>query len=498
MQKNYLGNIQGMIGNFNIRFVLRILGFILIIESLFMMVCSAVSFYYMEECGDVILTSSAITLLCGVFLRIFGTEDIQKKTSKRESFLTVTLIWVLLSVFGMLPFYYSGVIPRWSDAFFETMSGFTTTGSTILRHIDDVPKGLLLWRSITQWIGGIGIIVFALLLLPMVSGNAVSLYNSEVTGISKDKFSPKIKQTASRLWIIYLIITFVLILLLWVGPMSLFDSICHAFTTVSTGGLSTKQASIAYWNSAYVEYVITLFMFIGGVNFSLIYFLFKGNFKKILRDEEFKWYLLVFAIVTLLVAAGLYSSGLVKGVETSFRTSIFQVISVMTSTGFSTTDFTLWGVPYAMLMYLLMVFCASAGSTSGGLKIVRMVILSKNAINEFKRQVHPNAILPVRLNGNVVSNEVVTKILAFIFLYLTILVLSFLVLSFSGMSFEESTSAAISCLSNVGPGLGTLASNGHFGDIPEFAKWYLSFLMLVGRLEIFTVLSLFMPAFWKR
>jgi trk system potassium uptake protein TrkH len=452
----------------------------------------------MEESGNVILSCGAVTMVSGVFLRIFGTEDVQKLTSKRESFLAVTLIWIVLSVFGMLPFYMSGSIPKVSDAFFETMSGFSTTGSTILRHIDEMPKGLLLWRSITQWIGGIGIIVFALVLLPIVGGNGVSLYNSEVSGIAKDKFSPKIKQTAKRLWIIYLIISALLICLLWAGPMSMFDAVCHGLTTVSTGGYSTKQASIAYWNSPYTEYVLCLFMFIGGTNFTLIFFLLKGNFKRVVRDEEFRWYVIVCIVFSAIVMIGLMSSGQLKGVSESFRSSLFQVVSVVTTTGFSTVDFNSWGVFYSLIMCLLMLFCACAGSTSGGLKMVRMVILSKNAINEFKRQVHPNAVLPVRLNGNVIPMEVVTKILAFIFLYLLILFVSFLVLGLSGMNFEESVSSAITCMSNVGPALGSLGPNGHFADIPDVSKWYLSFLMLVGRLEIFTVLSLFMPAFWKK
>lgn len=483
---------------FNFRFILRILGFILIIESLFMMVCSIVSFYYMEEAGDNLLVSAAITLLTGIVLRIVGTESAQRKTSKRESFLLVTLTWIFLSIFGMLPFYLSGTIPKLNDAFFESMSGFTTTGATILQHIDDMPKGLLLWRSITQWIGGIGIIVFALLLLPMVGGNAVQLYNSEVSGITKDKFSPKIKQTTKVLWLTYLGITLLLVFLLSLSPMSLFDSICHALTTVSTGGFSTKQASIAYWKSPYIEYVITVFMFIGGTNFALIFYLIKGRFRRVLIDEEFKWYVSFTLLATVVVMLSLYYTGQFKGLESGFRVSLFQVVSIITSTGFSTADFTQWGVFFSIYMCLLMVFCASAGSTSGGLKIIRMIILSKNAINEFKRQVHPSAVLPVRVNDHVVSTEIVTKILAFIFLYLLILVFSFIVLSFSGMNFEETISSAISCLSNVGPGLGSLSPNGHFANIPEFAKWYLAFLMLVGRLEIFTVLSLFLPAFWKK
>lgn len=484
--------------NFNLRFVFKTLGFLLIIESLFMMIATIISFYYHEYCGDAMLGCSTVTLIAGILLRLFGFENVERPIGKRESFLAVSLSWVVMSVFGMLPYYFSGTIPNISNAFFETMSGFTTTGSTILLDIDSVPRGLHFWRCLTQWIGGIGIIVFALLLLPVIGGNASVLYDAEVTGITRERFRPRASQVAKRLWATYLFVTSILIFLLWVGPMNLFDSICHAMSTMSTGGYSTKQASIAYWDSAYIEYIIAIFMFIGGTNFSLIFFALRGNPRKLIKDEEFRWYLSICLIFTFIVATSLFFSGHISNPEQSFRTSLFQVISVITTTGFATADYIQWGAFYTFVICLLMLFCACAGSTSGGVKIVRIVVLCKNAINEFKHQVHPNAILPVRLNGSVVPIDVVTKILAFIFLYLAIMIFSFLILSFSGMGFEESIGAAISCMGNVGPGLGTVGPSGHFADIPVFSKWYLSFLMLIGRLELFTVLSLFIPAFWRR
>lgn len=483
---------------FNYRFVLKTLGFLLIIESLFMMVATVVSFYYSELAGDAMLVSSTITFFSGIFIRLLGTDDYEKPIGKRESFLMVALTWVVLSAFGMLPFYISGAIPDVSNAYFETMSGFSTTGATILTDIDSMPKGLLFWRSITQWIGGIGIIVFALAILPMVGGNASVLYDAETTGIVHERFRPRVTQVAKRLWMTYIFVTAILFVLLWIGPMNMYDAVCHALTTLSTGGYSTKQASIAYWNSPYLEYTISAFMFIGGTNFALIYFLLKGVPKKLIRDEEFRWYGVIIIIFVAVIAISLYLSGTLSSIEYAFRTSLFQVISIITTTGFTTIDYMSWGSFYIFLLCLLMLFCACAGSTSGGIKIVRIIVLFKNAVNEFKRQVHPNAILPVRLNGQVVPIDIVTKILAFMFLYLAILVISFLVLSFMGMEFEESIGAAISCMGNVGPGLGENGHSGHFYDIPPLAKWYLSFLMLTGRLELFTVLSLFMPAFWKR
>lgn len=487
-----------MMYKFNYRFVFKTIGFLLITESLFMMVTTIVSFYMCDSCGDALLVSSSITLSGGMLLRLIGTDYYEKPIGKRESFLVVAISWVILSAFGMLPFYLSGVVPEISDAYFETMSGFTTTGASIITNVDTVPHGLLFWRSITQWIGGIGIIVFALAVLPIMGGNASVLYDAEATGITHERFRPRVSQVAKRLWITYVFITFILTLLLWAGPMNLFDAVCHALTTMSTGGYSTKQASIAYWNSSYLEYVLSIFMFIGGVNFSLIYFLFRGIPKKIFRDEEFRWYACICVIFTIIITGSLLYSGHLKNIEHAFRTSLFHVTSIITTTGFITTSYMKWGAFYLFLLCLLMLFCACAGSTSGGIKIVRIIILFKNAINEFRRQVQPNAMLPVRLNNQVVPFEIVTKILAFIFLYLAILIVSFIILSFSGMGFEESIGAAISCMGNVGPGLGKNGLSGHFADIPTFCKWYLCFIMLTGRLELFTVLSLFIPAFWRK
>lgn len=484
--------------NFNYRFVFKTIGFLLIIESLFMMASTIVAFYSREFCGDAMLISSSITFFAGIFIRLIGSDDYERSIGKRESFLVVALAWVVMSAFGMLPYYLSGAIPDVSNAYFETMSGFTTTGSSIILNIDSIPHGLLFWRSITQWIGGIGIIVFALAILPMLGGNASVLYDAETTGIVHERFRPRVAQVAKRLWITYILVTGILFVLLWAGPMNMFDAICHAMTTMSTGGYSTKQASIAYWNSPYLEYVLSVFMFIGGVNFSLIFFILKGVPKKLIKDEEFRWYAIICLIFIAIISTCLYFSGQMSNYEYAFRTSLFQVTSVITTTGFATVDYMGWGAFYSLMICLLMLFCACAGSTSGGIKIVRIIVLCKNAVNEFKRQVHPNAILPVRLNEQVVPIDIVTKILAFMFLYLAILIVSFLVLSFSGMGFEESVGSAISCMGNVGPGLGSVGPSGHFADIPTFSKWYLCFIMLTGRLELFTVLSLFMPAFWKK
>lgn len=472
------------------------MGFLLIIESILLMISAVVSFYHHEISGDAFLISASITIVVGVAFHLIGAEAREQFIGKREGFLVVSLSWVILSAFGMLPFLFSGVIPKVSDAYFETMSGFTTTGTTILSDINSVPLGLLFWRSLTQWVGGLGIVVFALAVLPIIGGNASFLFDAETTGITRERFQPRVTQVAKRLIVTYIAITSLLICLLWLGPMNLFDAVCHAMSTASTGGFSTKQNSIAHWNSSYIEYIICIFMVVGGINFSLIYYLFKGKPKKLFEDEELRWYLFIYILFTIVIMLGLIYSGKINVAEHAFRTSLFQVTSAITTTGFSTADFTSWGPFYMFLIYCLMMICACAGSTSGGIKVVRIVVLFKNAVNEFKRQVHPNAILPVRINNEVLQVDIVTKILAFIFLYLLILFISFVVLSFTGISFEDSITASLSCMGNVG--LGSIANSGHFADISDTAKWYLSFLMLTGRLELFTILSLFMPAFWRK
>lgn len=473
------------------------MGFLLIIESLFLMLSAAVSFYYHEiNSGDHFLITASITMILGILMRLLGDESKEKLVGNREGFLVVTLAWIIMSAFGMLPLYMSGCVDTWGDAYFEIMSGFTTTGSTVLTNINSLPHGILFWRSVTQWIGGVGIVVFALAFLPSIGGHATFLYDAETTGISKDKFQPRVTQVAKRLWGVYIFLTVVLVVLLWLGPMSFFDAVCHAMTTASTGGFSTRQESIAYWNSPYIDYVISFFMFVCGINFALIYYSLKGDPWRLLKNEEFRWYIFLFILFVLLITASLYFQNVIDGFEPAFRTAFFQVASAITTSGFFTTNYLDWGAFSILIMCVTMFFCACAGSTSGGVKIIRLVVLIKNAMNEFKRQAHPNIILSVRINDQVLPVETVTKILAFVFLYLGVLFISSLILAFAGIEFEESVTSSLSCMSNVG--LGGIDPSGTYAEAPEFVKWFLSFLMLVGRLELFTVLSLLMPSFWRQ
>lgn len=483
---------------FNFKFISKTMGFLLIIESLFILLSAIVSFYFKEQAGDTLLLCGAITIATGIVLRLLGSEVREKPIGLRESYVVVTLAWVLLSFFGMLPYYLYGTIPSVTDAYFETISGFTTTGSTILTHIDDLPKGLLFWRSLTQWIGGMGIVVFALAILPMIGGNASVLFDAESSGIAPDRFQPRVTKIAKRLWFVYVLLTSLMVVFLILGPMDLFDAVCHAMTTLATGGYSTKVQGIQYWNSAYLEYVVSIFMFIGGINFSLLYFFLKGDFKRLFRNEELRWFFFQVVLFVVLVAAYLFFTEQITDVELAFRRSLFQISSVSTSTGFTAPDYASWGAFPYFIMFFAMFFCACVGSTSGGAKIVRLLVVSRNGLNEFSRQIHPNAILPVRLNDSVISYEIINKITVFILVYLGIIIFSSIVLTLTGMTIPEAIGNSLACMGNVGPGFGRQGLDGHFANTTVFAKWYLSFIMLVGRLELFTVLSLFIPAFWKK
>ena len=481
----------------NTHFISNIVGFVLIVESFLMLTAAIIGEFYRETATSSIYISVGITLAVGLILRFLSFSKRGRSTTKREGFLTVTLVWIFLTIFGLLPYYLSGAIPHLPDAFFETMCGFTTTGSSVILNLEGFPKSLLFWRSLTQWVGGIGIVVFVMAFLPLFGGSAIQLFDAEVTGFMQNQITPRISKIAKLIAGTYLGFTIVGFFLLWAGPMNAFDAICHTLTSISTGGFSTKQTSVAFFNSAYVEYVMALLMFIGGTNFILLYLLIKKQSFKILRDEEFRWYFLIVAVFTIFIATTLLLSGKMTGIEYTFRTVLFQVISNITTSGFAVYDYLQWGQFYWFLFLALMIFCACEGSTSGGVKISRLVVLVKNTFVEFRRQVHPTAVLPVKMNDKVVPTNVVSKILAFMFLYTLLMFGSFLILSLTGMTFDEAIGASITAISNVGPGLGSNGPAGNFANLTDFAKIYMASLMLIGRLEIFTVLSLFIPSFWR-
>lgn len=480
----------------NPRSILRILGLILITEAIFMWISIPVSLLFGEKDTLPFLLSGGITGMVGG-LAYLPARKSKLEINKRDGYLIVTGGWLLFSLFGTLPFVFTGSIPVFTDAFFETISGFTTTGASILNNIEELSHAVLFWRSLTQWLGGMGIILLTLIILPYLGIGGMQLFTAEVPGPTPDKLHPHIRDTAQRLWLIYLSFTVAEVLLLWAGDMGLFDAVCHALTTMATGGYSTKQASIAYWDSPYIHYVITLFMFLAGTNFTLSYFAMHGHLRKVWVNEEFRWYLGFTAGFALVIAVGLFfTTG--KGLETSFRDSLFQVVSILTTTGYATADYLMWAPWLVVLIFILMFFGGSAGSTGGGPKIMRIVIMLKNSTQELKRIIHPNAVIPLRLNKQAVEERVVTNVLAFLAFYAIIAVSSIAIMSMLGNDFETSMGAVAATLGNIGPGIGQVGPALNYAEIHAVGKWYLSFLMLVGRLELFTVLVIFSPMFWRR
>lgn len=480
----------------NLKIIIRVLGFLLIVEGIAMLLALLVSVIYSEPEAISFLISSLINVGIGGTI-ILLTQKANKDIGKREGFIIVALVWVIFSFFGSLPFIISKSIPNFTNAFFETMSGFTTTGSSILNDIESLPYGMLFWRSIIQWLGGMGIIVLSLAILPVFGIGGMQLFVAEVPGPTPDKISPKIRQTAKTVWVIYIGFTVVETILLWVGGMSLFDAVCHSFTTMASGGFSTKQASIAYWQSPFIQYIITLFMFIAGTNFTLSYLVLKGNFKTVIRDEEFKYYSFFTIGFTALVFIGLLITTNL-GIENAFRDSLFQVVSIITTTGFATADYLTWIPVLTILIFALFFFGGSAGSTSGGIKIMRIVLLFKNSYHELRRLIHPNAVIPVKFNKRSVDSKVITNILAFFMLYFIIFGISTVLFTLIEPDLESSMGAVASSLGNVGPGLGRVGPAENYMHIKPIGKWFLSFLMLLGRLELFTILVLFSPTFWKK
>ncbi len=476
--------------------IINILGVLLMIESFFMFLSLGVAFIYRE--GDLLafLYAAIITLTTGALL-FLSTRKSERNITKREGYIIVSFVWIVFSFFGSLPFLFSGAIPDFTDAFFETMSGFTTTGSSILNDIESLPHGILFWRSITQWMGGMGIIVLTIAILPVLGIGGMQLFIAEVPGPSPDKLHPRIQETAKRLWGIYMAFTTLEAALLWLGGMSIFDAICHSFTTMATGGYSTKQASIAHWDSPFIQYVIIFFMFLAGTNFTLSYLGLHLRFRKIIKDEEFKWYIGFILIFTTLIATTLIIfHG--DGFGISIRESLFQVVSIITTTGFITADYLSW-TPFLSVLILIMMFLGgSTGSTGGGVKIMRIVMVIKNGFFELKRLIHPNAVIPVRYKGHAVNSQVLSNILAFFSIYMLIFAGGVVIMSTMEPSLDTAVSAVATSLGNIGPGLGSVGPMDNFYDLPNFGKWFMSFLMLVGRLELFTVLILFTPAFWKR
>ncbi|MBK7409111.1 MAG: TrkH family potassium uptake protein [Saprospirales bacterium] len=470
-------------------------GILLILVGILMLTALPFSLNYPGGNWEAFVYSSAITITVGTILWLVKFKN-DKSITKRDGYLIVTIGWFSMVAFGSLPYLIGGSIPSLTDAIFETASGVTTTGASILTDIESMPKDILFWRSLTQWIGGLGIIVLTVAIFPLLGFGGIELFSAESPGPTSDKIHPRIQETAKRLWLIYLGLTMLLTGLLWIMDMDFFDAINHAFTTMSTGGFSPQNESLAAYDIPRVQYTLILFMFLAGTNFTVLYLFVTAQFKKVAINDEFKYYLfftLLFAgLITVLVLWNTDITG-----EKAFRDSLFQVVSLMTTTGYVSANYLEWGNAVLVLVIILLFLGGSAGSTAGGIKVIRHLVFMKNSFLEFKRILHPRAIVPLRLNGQIVRPQVMTHILVFLLIYLIMFIFGTFVLTVFGLDLETSIGAVATSLGNVGPGIGKVGPVDNFAWLPEGVKWVLSFFMLLGRLELFTILVLFTPFFWK-
>lgn len=492
----------------------RTFGILLQLESVFLVLTSAVSLFFKEE-------DWMVFMLCAVFSFFVGAAcisvskwqkrnrdtDSDKYFSRADSFMVVALTWVLFSIIGMIPFIRLTGMDI-TDAFFETMSGFTTTGASIINDVDGLSHGLKFWRSITQWMGGLGIVVFTFALVPTGEMRNNNIFSAEATGISLDKFSPKIGSTARRLLVIYLILTVICAAAYYVGPMSAFDSVCHALTTTSTGGFSTHTASMAHFHSPYIEYVCSMFMLLSSLNFAMYYYAVVKRWDIIRNNEEINtFFKIVFTAIIIFMLLFNFASftteninKLPSGTEEQFRSALFHVSTIISSGGFAATkfDYVSWGDLFIMPTIILMIIGSCAGSTSGGIKVVRFIVLFKAIRNEFFKQLHPRAVVSVCLGGRVINDDRVKRTLCFIIIYVGMVIIGITVMTGFGMDYVTGFGSTVSALSNIGPGAGMTGPSNNYADIHPVIKWLMSFYMLTGRLEIYTVLSLFMPSFYKK
>ncbi len=495
----------------------KLFGVLLLIEMAALLLTAAVAFHYQRVAGETdarcFLLTAALTGAVGLLLYNIGRSVKKRPLQIRDSFLVVALSWVLFSVFGMLPFLMYGTVDNVTDAFFETMSGFSTTGATILDNIDQQPHGILFWRSIMQWMGGLGVVVFTLAFIPSVAKGSkkVSLFAAEAPGLSVEKLAPTMGATSRLLWIIYIALTLLCAIAYVVGPMNRFDAICHAFTTIATGGFSTHQASIGYFQSNYIECVCIVFMLLSGINFAMYHFLFNGRFDIIKRNEELRWYLLAILFFTLLFIMRFFfaprfdlmtDEQLASHPQTwweRIRTSLFHVVALLSNTGFqgSNYDYDLWGRLFLIPTVVMMIVGGCAGSTSGGIKMVRVIVLFRYMKKTVYEMLHSSSVYNVKVSGQTVDELALKRVLSFFSLFIILFMGNVVALSAMGMSMEDGAISFLTCFSNYGPGSGITGPSGNFDAISNGAKWLLSFDMLVGRLEIFTILLLFTRSFWR-
>jgi len=476
----------------------KIISILLIILSGFMLFPAGIALYCGEDRSfNAFAGTIAVTAVCSAFLFLMLRKNRAGALSTRDGFLMVTLSWVLASLIGAMPFYLSGSIPSFTDAFFETISGFSTTGASILTDVESLPRSMLFWRSLTHWLGGMGIVVLTVAILPLMGIGGLQLIQAESPGPTVDRLTPRIAGTAKLLWLIYIGFTVAETLLLMLGGMDLFDALTHTFGSVSTGGFSVKNASVGHYRSAYIDGVITIFLILSGINFTLHYRLLTGRLKPIVRDSELKAYLLIFITSTAVVAFSLYGTSY-KTVGECLRYASFQTASILTATGFATADFEKWPLLGQIVLFTLMFVGGCTGSTSGGIKVMRIVVLFKQAVNEMKLLLHPRGVFTLKLSGIMVKKNIVYAVSGFFFLYIAVLLSVTAIVASAGYDITTSFTAVLATLGGIGPGFGNVGPMDNYSFFEDYVKWALSFAMLAGRLELYTVLVIFLPLFWRR
>lgn len=482
-----------MTRTFNWRIVFKTMGVLTTLEALFMLIPTFAAWWYEEADLGAWLVSCGITWITSWWLTGAGRKA-ERRVGEREGYVIVATVWIVYSLFGMLPFWLSGALPDITDAWYETMAGFTTTGSTVFTDITAQSHSILLWRALMQWLGGMGIIVLSVAILPMFGLGGMQLYSAEVTGVSYEKLSPRIADTAKHMWLTYIGLTVAEGVVLWLFGMGRFDALCHAMATISTGGFATHNDSVIAYSPA-IQWTIAAFMLLSGINFTQLIYLFRGKPQRLVRDEESKWYLGACLLAGVVLSIGLlYHTHMLDSVRIGF----FTAIATITSTGFVAADYMIWPPVLWMIVFFLMFPGGASGSTSGGMKWVRLAIFAKSALAEINRRIHPNAVIPVRFNGLTLREQTTSNVVAFMFFYAAIIVIASLCFCVCGIDFDESIGVAVSMIGNVGVSIGQWGSSGCYAAFPPVAKWIATFVMLIGRLEIFTVLLLFSRALWKK
>lgn len=481
----------------NIRVTFNLVGVLNLFLALAMVAPFAVSMIYDDGTQMTWLKSIAITVIASLFLITVFRRGANREIRHREGMAIVAFGWFFAGVFGAIPFLLHGVFPTFLDSLFESLSGFTTTGASVLTNIEAVPPAMLFWRSLTHWLGGMGIIVLTIAILPFIGVGGMQLFKAEVPGPVADKLQPRITETAKILWKVYVAFTGMEVLLLHLGGMPLFDSFCHTFGTLATGGFATKNASIGHYNSVYFDVVITVFMMLSGINFALHYQLLTGSWKPFWKNSEMRFFVTVFLCSTVVIAASLFQAN-VYGVGDSIRYAAFQVSSILTTTGYATANYENWPWLSQMVLVFLFFIGGSAGSTGGGIKCMRIMLLFKHAYRELRRLIHPRAVIPVKLGGHTVPDEVLHSVWGFFILYIGLFWIASLLLALMDVDVATALSAVAVNIGNIGPGFGSVGPAENYAHLPQAAKAILVFCMVLGRLEVYTVFILFVPEFWKK